>query len=57
MFITKMAISRRAVLRGIGATLSLPLLDSMIPALSAATAGLGTRTQGDASMISRSMAQ
>jgi hypothetical protein len=39
MFITKMAISRRAVLRGIGATLSLPLLDSMIPALSAATAG------------------
>lgn len=39
MFITKMAISRRAVLRGIGATLSLPLLDSMVPALSVGAAG------------------
>src|SRR5579862_9476395 len=35
MFITKMAISRRRVLQGIGAAFSLPLLDSMIPALSA----------------------
>jgi Protein of unknown function (DUF1552) len=35
MFITKKAISRRAVLRGIGCTLALPLLDGMVPALSA----------------------
>ena len=35
MMITKKAISRRTVLRGIGATLALPLLDGMVPALSA----------------------
>jgi hypothetical protein len=35
MFITKMHLSRRAVLRGFGATLALPLLDSMVPALTA----------------------
>lgn len=35
MIITKKALSRRAVLRGIGATVALPLLDSMVPALSA----------------------
>jgi hypothetical protein len=33
--ITKKAIPRRTVLRGIGATLSLPLLDGMVPALTA----------------------
>ncbi|MBV9508468.1 MAG: DUF1552 domain-containing protein [Acidobacteriia bacterium] len=32
MFITKKHISRRAILRGAGVALSLPLLDSMIPA-------------------------
>jgi hypothetical protein len=32
MFLTKKHISRRTVLRGVGATLALPLLDSMIPA-------------------------
>src|SRR5688500_2177909 len=32
MFITKRHLSRRTVLRGMGATLALPLLDSMIPA-------------------------
>ena len=31
-FLTKKSLSRRTVLRGIGATLSLPLLDAMIPA-------------------------
>jgi Protein of unknown function (DUF1552) len=36
MIILKKAIPRRAVLRGLGATLALPLLDSMAPALSAA---------------------
>jgi Protein of unknown function (DUF1552) len=32
MFITKKHLSRRTVLRGLGATLALPLLDSMVPA-------------------------
>lgn len=35
MFVYKKAIPRRTVLRGIGATLALPLLDSMVPAFSA----------------------
>jgi hypothetical protein len=35
MFIAKKAISRRTILRGMGATIALPLLDSMVPALSA----------------------
>jgi hypothetical protein len=35
MIITRKAIPRRTVLRGIGATLALPLLDGMIPALTA----------------------
>ena len=34
MFVSKMAIDRRTVLRGMGATLALPLLDAMVPALS-----------------------
>jgi hypothetical protein len=33
MFISKMSLSRRTVLRGIGATLALPVLDAMVPAL------------------------
>ena len=35
MIITKKAIPRRAVLRGLGASLALPFLDSMVPALTA----------------------
>ena len=35
MMITKRSISRRTVLRGLGATIALPLLDSMVPALTA----------------------
>jgi hypothetical protein len=35
MMISKKAIARRTVLRGIGATIALPLLDGMVPALSA----------------------
>lgn len=38
MIITKKAISRRALMQGIGATVALPLLDAMLPALSAAPA-------------------
>src|SRR5687767_7292116 len=35
MIITRKALSRRTMLRGIGATLALPLLDGMVPALTA----------------------
>ena len=35
MFITKMHLPRRTVLRGLGATIALPLLDGMVPALTA----------------------
>src|SRR2546426_9506570 len=35
MIITRMHLSRRTVLRGLGATLALPLLDSMVPAMTA----------------------
>jgi hypothetical protein len=38
MIITKKAISRRTVLRGAGTALALPLLDAMIPALTATAA-------------------
>ena len=36
MTITRKALSRRAVLRGLGTTVALPLLDAMVPALTAA---------------------
>src|SRR5262245_42984446 len=35
MFITKMSVPRRAFLRGAGVAMALPLLDAMVPALSA----------------------
>jgi uncharacterized protein DUF1552 len=35
MFISKVHLSRRTVLRGLGASIALPLLDSMVPALTA----------------------
>src|SRR5947207_11499966 len=35
MVVTRMHLSRRTVLRGLGASLALPLLDSMVPALTA----------------------
>src|SRR5262245_28273540 len=42
MFITKKQLSRRTMLRGFGATLALPLLDAMVPAMSAlAASGAG----------------
>jgi hypothetical protein len=37
MFVTKKSLSRRAILRGLGATVALPFLDSMVPALTAQT--------------------
>ena len=38
VFITRRHLSRRTLLRGVGATLALPLLDSMIPAMAAVPA-------------------
>jgi len=35
MFITRMSLSRRTLLRGMGTTIALPLLDAMVPALTA----------------------
>src|SRR5438105_5238708 len=37
-FVTKKDLSRRTILRGIGASMALPMLDSMIPALNAQAA-------------------
>ena len=44
MFITKRSLSRRTVLKGMGATLTLPFLDAMVPA---ATALAKTAAQHD----------
>ena len=48
MMITKKALPRRTVLRGLGAALALPLLDSMVPAFTplVKTAALPTRRLG-----------
>ena len=48
MFIFKKHVSRRSFLRGAGVTLALPLLDAMVPALSATqrTAAAGPRRLG-----------
>jgi Protein of unknown function (DUF1552) len=42
MIITKVSLPRRAFLRGAGATLALPLLDAMVPALTAAAGTAAT---------------
>jgi hypothetical protein len=42
-FVTKKALSRRTLLRGIGASMALPMLDSMIPALNAQSAAAPAR--------------
>jgi hypothetical protein len=46
MFIARKHLSRRTLLRGLGASIALPLLDSMIPALSAGAAGAPVRRFG-----------
>ena len=43
MFVTKKHLSRRTVLRGLGATVALPLLDAMIPAHTALAHTAGDR--------------
>ena len=35
MFVTKKALPRRTLLRGVGTTMALPLLESMVPAFTA----------------------
>ncbi len=46
MFVTKKAISRRTVLRGVGTAVALPLLDSMIPAFAPAASTKPVRRLG-----------
>ena len=46
MFVTKKAISRRTVLRGVGTAVALPLLDAMIPAFAPAAATKPVRRFG-----------
>jgi len=49
MIITKMALPRRTFLRGMGATLALPLLDAMVPALP----GLSTTARAATTGVTR----
>ena len=46
MFVTKKAISRRTVLRGVGTAVALPLLDAMVPAFATAAATKPVRRFG-----------
>jgi hypothetical protein len=46
MFVTKRAISRRTVLRGMGTAIALPLLDAMIPAFAPAASNNPVRRFG-----------
>ena len=46
MFVTKKAISRRTMLRGVGTAVALPLLDAMVPALASAAATRPVRRFG-----------
>jgi hypothetical protein len=43
MFITKKALPRRTFLRGMGVTLAMPMLDAMVPGLSARSSGPAPR--------------
>jgi hypothetical protein len=45
MFITKMSVPRRTFLRGLGATVALPFLDSMVPAFGGAVAAAAAPTR------------
>src|SRR5918995_4422540 len=44
-YLTKKHISRRTVLRGMGVTVALPLLDAMVPARSAFAKTIGSKTR------------
>ena len=43
MFITKMSLPRRTFLRGMGATVALPFLEAMVPAMTASAKRRGER--------------
>ena len=53
MIVRKKALSRRAVLKGLGVTITLPLLDSMVPAMTALakTAANELRTSVDIACV------
>jgi hypothetical protein len=51
MFLTQKHLSRRTVLRGVGATIALPLLDSMIPARSILAKTTAARAAGRARLV------
>ena len=53
MFITNKHMSRRTVLKGMGVTMALPLLEAMVPAADGARAGRGRATGSCASSRSR----
>ena len=44
MIVTKLALPRRTFLRGVGATLALPMLDAMVPAFGGLSAAAATRS-------------
>jgi len=46
MIITKVSLNRRTFMRGVGATIALPFLDAMVPALSAATSASAPQRLG-----------
>ena len=48
MFITKMSLPRRTFLRGMGVTVALPLLEAMVPALTATARRRPTRCAASA---------
>ena len=45
MMITRMALPRRTFLKGLGASVALPLLDSMVPAFTAQAATVANTTE------------
>ncbi len=51
MFLTQKHLSRRTVLRGVGATIALPFLDSMIPARSVLARTAATRAANGARLV------
>ena len=48
MFITNKTISRRTVLKGVGVTMALPLLEAMVPARTIFAQGAGRRRRQEA---------
>jgi hypothetical protein len=51
MFVTQKHLSRRTVLRGVGATIALPFLDSMVPARSVLAKTRAARAAGRARLV------